>query len=284
MKNILVAIDFSPNSIHALEYAIQFSNKTGANIKMIWVHKELSSHLPFTKGQTKEDRTIQVVKSFEKLVFKHQDFAKGELSYCIRDGKIHEQIAIVAKEEEMDLVVAGTHGISGFDEFWVGSNAFRIISFTDVPVITVREDFDFSKGINTIVLPLDYSKETRQKGPFAAKVARFFGSKIHIISLFPSKNSNMNTTIRQYTKQTMTFLQQEHVDFKQTDLITEDIEEKTMSFAKEIKADLIAIIAVESRSPLNVIFSAHARQIINHSDIPILCVTEKENLFSGPSL
>jgi len=36
---------------------------------------------------------------------------------------------------------------------------------------------------------------------------------------------------------------------------------------------------VMSRSPLNVIFSTNARPIINHSEIPVLSVTERENLF-----
>jgi nucleotide-binding universal stress UspA family protein len=279
MKNILVAIDFSPDSIHALEYAIDISNKMEANIKMIWIHKELSSFLPFTKGQTKEDRNVQVVRSFEKLIFKYQDFIKGDFSYCIRDGKVHEQIALVAKEEKMDLVIAGTHGISGFDEFWVGSNAFRIISFTEVPVITIRENFDFSGGIKRIVLPLDASQETRQKVPFASKIARIFNAKIDIISLFPSKDSALNTIIRQYTKQVVNFLEEEGVAYYQIDLISEDFEKQALSYAREVNADLIAIVAVMSRSPLNVIFSTNARPIINHSEIPVLSVTERENLF-----
>ena len=67
-------------------------------------------------------------------------------------------------------------------------------------------------------------------------------------------------------------------------MITGSPEKRTISFAKEIGADLIAIIAVADRSSFNVVFSTHARPIINHSEIPVLCVTENENLFSNPSL
>ncbi len=284
MKNILVAIDFSPCSLHALEYAVYFSNKTQADVKMIWVKKRLSSYIPFTKDQTEEERMVMVVKEFEKLIHKYEGSCKGKLSYVIREGKVHEQIAAVADGEKMDLVIAGTHGISGFDEFWVGSNAFRIISYTKTPVLTIRESFDFSRGVNTILLPIDSSQETRQKVPFAARIARIFGSTVEILSLFPSKDANINTKIRLYTQQTERFLLEEGVQIKQTDLITEDLEEDLIAYAKKSKADMIAIVAVESRTKLNVIFSNHSRPIINHSEIPVLAVTEREDMFSVPRM
>ncbi len=284
MKNILVAIDFSPCSLHALEYAIYFSNKTHANIKMIWVKKQLSSYIPFTKEQTKEERMVLVVKEFEKLIHKYQPGCKGKLSYVIREGKVHEQIAEVADGERMDLVIAGTHGISGFDEFWVGSNAFRIISYTKTPVITIRESFDFSRGINTILLPIDSSTETRQKVPFTARIARIFGSTVEIVSLFPSKDADINTKIRLYAQQTEKFLLEEGVKFNRTDLISEEPEEDVIAYAKQSKADMIAIVAVASRSKLNVIFSSHARPIINHSEVPVLAVTERDDMFSAPTM
>ncbi len=284
MKNILVAIDFSPCSLHALEFAIFVSNNTGADIKMLWVHKKHSSFLPFKEGETKETRVESVNQEFEKIIALHQPNCKGNFSYEIREGKIHNQIAIVAKEEKMDLVIAGTHGIAGFDEYWVGSNAFRIISYTDVPVITIREDFDFSKGINKIVVPIDYTRETRQKVPFTAKIAKIFNSTVYIASYFDSKNDVLSFRIRSYTKQVQDFFDKENVKYKQIDLITDSPEKRTISFAKEIGADLIAIIAVADRSTFNVVFSTHARPIINHSEIPVLCVTENENIFSNPSL
>ena len=42
MKTILVAIDFSKNAEHALEYALMFAKKIDASIKLLWVDNTLS--------------------------------------------------------------------------------------------------------------------------------------------------------------------------------------------------------------------------------------------------
>ncbi len=65
------------------------------------------------------------------------------------------------------LITASTHGASGFQELFIGSNAFRIISATDKPVITLRKN-SCPETIGRIVLPIDLSVDSRQKVPFTA--------------------------------------------------------------------------------------------------------------------
>ena len=67
----------------------------------------------------------------------------------------------------------GTHGASGFEKLWVGSNAYRVASAAPCPVITIRETFE-KETFSRILVPLDNSKETRQKIPMAI----FFAIKI----------------------------------------------------------------------------------------------------------
>ena len=62
----------------------------------------------------------------------------GEFNYKIRKGKVHVEIANQAKYSDAMLVIAGTHGVTGFEEFWIGSNAYRIVTYAPCPVITVR--------------------------------------------------------------------------------------------------------------------------------------------------
>lgn len=63
MKNIVVAVDFSGGSIHALKYAIKIANSIGANIFMIWVDKTFSQirYIP-------SRRRIIVERLFEDLM------------------------------------------------------------------------------------------------------------------------------------------------------------------------------------------------------------------------
>jgi hypothetical protein len=71
----------------------------------------------------------------------------------------------MAKMTDADLIIAGTHGVTGFEQYWIGSNAYRIVSYAPCPVITVRFDFDFDNDIRNVVLPIDATPDTRQKVP-----------------------------------------------------------------------------------------------------------------------
>ena len=88
MKDIIVGIDFSKNSIHALEYAIDVANAIEANIFMIHVDKPYSSESLFSrKGSEHSEKVVNV---FEKLIKKYKPLVKGNLSYKIRKGKIQQ--------------------------------------------------------------------------------------------------------------------------------------------------------------------------------------------------
>ena len=66
MKNIVVAVDFSGGSIHALKYAIKIANSIGANIFMIWVDKTFESDSIYSIS--KENYRGEVVRRFDELI------------------------------------------------------------------------------------------------------------------------------------------------------------------------------------------------------------------------
>ncbi len=137
MKQIIVAIDFSKCSVHALEYAINIANRIKSNILMVWVDNVRSEESVFQDGQ--ESGRKEIVDNFEELASKYRkDLLEGEITYKVRKGKVHIEIANQAKYSDAMIVVAGTHGVTGFEEFWIGSNAYRIVTYAPCPVITVR--------------------------------------------------------------------------------------------------------------------------------------------------
>lgn len=184
MKEIIVAIDFSKGSLHALDYAIAFANTVKSNIMMVWVDNNLNQDFAFTSevNEFREEasRNMEEILKAKKGRLKH-----GKLSYKLRKGKVYQEIANQAKYNDASLIIAGTHGVTGYEEFWIGSNAYRIVSYAPCPVITVRYDYQITgNGIKSIVLPIDSTLDTRQKVPFTVELAKLFGADIHILALY----------------------------------------------------------------------------------------------------
>ncbi|HRZ21385.1 MAG TPA: universal stress protein, partial [Bacteroidales bacterium] len=134
-KMIVVAIDFSDCSINAFEHALSIAKRSGSDLKMIWVNKASQEHSVALKEPEEAIRDAQ--QTFEEMIRQYQPQLPGStLSYAIRDGRVYREIVRFADDEKAFLIVVGTHGSSGFEEFWIGSNAQKIVSAASCPVIT----------------------------------------------------------------------------------------------------------------------------------------------------
>lgn len=275
MKQIIVAIDFSKCSLHALEYAINMANRIKSNILMVWVDNTKSDESVYPDvmvGSRKE-----ITNSFDEIIAKYGPSLKaGEISYKIRKGKAHIEIANQAKYSDAMMVVAGTHGVTGFEEFWIGSNAYRIVTYAPCPVITIRTDFEFKPDIKKIVLPIDDTLETRQKVPFATKISKYFESEIHVVSVYPTTIKSVRQKIDNYTAQVIKYLEEENVKFVAKSIDAENITNASINYAKTIDADIIVIMTEQEMTTSNLFLGAFAQQMVNHSPIPVLNIHAKE--------
>lgn len=275
MKQIIVAIDFSRCSIHALEYAVHLANRLKSDILMVWVDNTKSEESVFPDqivGSRKE-----ISNNFDELVNKYSsELADGEITYKIRKGRVHQEIANQAKYVDAELVIAGTHGVSGFEEFWIGSNAYRIVTYAPCPVVTIRTDYKFNNNIDKIVLPIDSSLETRQKLPYSTKIAKYFDSEIHVVSLYSTTIKAVRQKVDNYTHQVEEYLEKENVKFNVKAIEAENITNATIDYAKEIDADIISIMTEQETTTANLFLGAYAQQMVNHSPVPVLNIHAKE--------
>ena len=104
-----------------------------------------------------------------------------ELHKLVRVGSIYDDIGDAAAEIDASLIMMGTHGMRGM-QFLTGSRALRVITSSHVPFIVVQERSIKEGGYDSIVVPLDLHKETRQKLTLVADMAKYFNSKVHLIT------------------------------------------------------------------------------------------------------
>ncbi|MFO8054954.1 MAG: universal stress protein [Bacteroidales bacterium] len=271
-KLIIVGTDFSEGSEYALNYAIRVANQLMANILLVWVEKGKSS----VETDNDYDPKTEAKKRFEDLIEKRKNsLTGGKFMYKIRSGKVHKEISDQAKYHDAFMVVAGTHGTSGFEEFWIGSDAYRIVTSCPCPVVTLRYGESADRDIKKIVLPIDSSRQTRQKLPFTAKMALYFGSEITVLGLFSNVGLSTKSLINGYVDQVAKYLKDNNVQYEIEKREAGNLTNATIEFAREIDADLISIMTEQETTTANLLMGPYAQQMVNHSPIPVLSIRPK---------
>jgi len=270
-KTIVTGIDFSDCSINALEHAITIARRAKSKVSLVWV-----DHLDYSKeifSVEPKELINEVKKRFEDLIKKYEPKLAGQkIEYIIRKGKVYKEICAVADELDAFLVIIGTHGSSGFEEFWIGSNANRVVSSSDKPVITIRGGIDVAKDLKRIVMPFDSTKETRQKLPMTALLAKYFNSEVHILGLFTTSQDDIRYRIRNYVSQAEDYFKKNKVKYTSNFLETDNITETTINYAKKIDANLISIMTEQETMFSNLWLGPYASQMVNHSPYPVLSI------------
>ena len=265
MNKIIVGFDFSTGSANAVDLTIDIANKWQSDIRLVYVKKDGEDETPIREEIERRNAGVA-------------NLLKGiKLEYVIREGKVSEQLALQAKEDDALMIVVGTHGMSGFETNWIGKNTYRTITESPVPVLSVREDFDFRKDLENIVIPLDSTTETRQKVPFATRMAKTFGSTIHLLGLYTSDSKDIKGLVNGYVEQVEKYLDKyevkhktEYVDAKKNLTVT------TLEYADQINADLIVIMTEQEKALTSWLIGNYAQQMLHLSKHPILSIRPEQ--------
>ncbi len=279
MKCIIVPVDFSEESMTALEYAFVWANVYRSDIQMVFVQTKKSSYAIEEKLEYEN-----VEKQFQEIVhnYKHKMPEGCELSFIIKRGRVFQEVAEQAESFKNSLVICSTHGESGWSKFFIGTNAFRIVEATIRPVVVVSsKEYNYSEAPKTIVLPIDITKETREKVPLVASIANLFDAEVHILRVTSSSEKGIHNTLKLYANQVAKYFDEHSVKYKQELVIGENITDITIDYAKSVDADMIAIMTEQIKAWTNMFMGSYSQQMLNHSPIPVLCVTPSELTIKG---
>ena len=267
MRAILVGTDFSEESMVALEIAVDIANKLECDIKVVWVQRE---KLLFDEDQQKTMVRLAEAKLMD-MCAEHQPKMKfGIIRWEICKGKVAPVINREARHNNSPMVVIGANGASGFEKYWMGSTAVRIVQESPVPVLTIRKGFDFHKPLERIVVPLRVNINSRQKVSPATAMAKLFGSEIHILGLYDDKEQLNELQI--YIKQTTDILEREGVPYVIEVREYSNYSDTVLDYSEGIKADLIVINTEQDRIISQLFLGTNAQQIVHNSQLPVLCI------------
>jgi len=276
IRRIAVPTDYSAAADVALEYAIEMAKKFNSDIALIHVLEEGAYAGIFAPS----DKTEYVMR--EKAQIRLQDEAHRlekehgiRVSQQVRSGRIYDQIIEAANDAEADLIIMGTHGVSGWAEFFVGSNAFRVVTQSACPVLSIQGHAKKS-GFKNIILPMDRTPETRQKVRYAAELAKKYGATIHIGSMLLDDSEEVRFDFAKKIKQVTDYLDREGIAHEENTLVGDNLATMTMNYAESKRGDLVVIMTEQEYNLTGFLMGPFAQQVVNHCKIPVLSISPVE--------
>ena len=145
IRKILVPTDFSEFSQHAVRYGCEFANRFSAELHLINIVEDIYPLVPEpgmmlpAAGEYLADLQTSAEKALQSIP--KPEMAK-DLSIVreVRTGTPFLEIIRYAREQDIDLLVIGTHGRTGLVHALMGSVAEKVVRKASCPVLTVRPE------------------------------------------------------------------------------------------------------------------------------------------------
>jgi nucleotide-binding universal stress UspA family protein len=141
VNSLLVPVDFSASSKHALAYAIRLADTFGASLHLIHVLDDsfaVAGYLETYVGDYMEAAARQAGAELEGLLTPEQK-SRYSGALVVRIGKpATEILTYLADQREIDLVVMATAGRGRVARFMMGSVTDRVLRAAPCPVLTVH--------------------------------------------------------------------------------------------------------------------------------------------------
>ena len=269
-SKILVPTDFTKVADCAMNHAMTVAGKTGAPVHILHV-VEKQAHVE--EARRKLDLEVARAKKWNDRVI---------VEPMVRVGSIYEDIGDAAAEVGAGMIIMGTHGMRGM-QFITGSRALRVITNGQVPFIVVQERNIRENGYSNIVVPMDLQRETRQKVALVADMARYFDSKVHVITPRETDeflHKQLENNIR-FAKQ---YFGERNVELDATiaDVDSGKFVDAVISHAMHVDADLITIMNLARGNIFGVLGVPYEQEIItNEAMIPVMLLNPRESAGSG---
>jgi len=259
-KKILVPHDFTKVGDVAVDHALLMGKTIGADVVVI--------HIIENKKQIAEARL-----KLEALKERIRVEKNASIETVCRIGNIFEDIDKAATEMEASLIIMGTHGLRGM-QFLTGGRALKIVTESSVPFIIVQERTIRAHGYHRLVVPLDLHKETKQKLSLVADVARYFGSKVYLVSPGETDEFLKNQLDRNimFAKD---YLEGKNIPYEVeiTETKSDGFVKSLLKYSAAVEADLICIMNFYDNSIMSIFNQSYEQQVItNEAQIPVLCV------------
>jgi len=179
----LVPVDFSDNSLQALDVALALASPRVDRITVIHVietHYDFATQVAlFTEQQRKEGR-----KRGKELLAKHAH-TQVSVRFKLEEGNPAIQISQLASKQKVNLIVMGTQGASGITKSLIGTVAVSVVREAPCPVLVIPATAA-KTNLHQFVLGLEFAEHEPPTLNWLAKQIKKWKRKLQVIHVQPS--------------------------------------------------------------------------------------------------
>jgi nucleotide-binding universal stress UspA family protein len=192
LKNILFATDFSEASMKAFPYVGLLAQKFGASVFAchIITPSSLVAAAPQAAPYLYEAEYNAATKELDNIVSSPQ-LGGIKTKALLSSGILGDTLLDEINQNHIDLVVAGTHGRTGFRRFLLGSAVEEVCRVATCPVLTIGPELPgTTTKFSRILVPTDLSDESMRSLPFVVRLAGEYGSAVTVLHVLPEETAN----------------------------------------------------------------------------------------------
>jgi nucleotide-binding universal stress UspA family protein len=280
MKKILVPTDLSPTAELGLKLAVEIAKKSGATICLVNFTKHpygttfsVSGDITLKKDPEEDLFTIELLKDtkakLEELVEKYRADSYS-MEIAVVDNEYRNGIDEYLHAEQIDLIVMGTSGEESAKELFTGNHTDQTIKVSRCPVLSVRDGFN-KEYLNRMVIGVNVITDNKLADALVSirELAECFDAEVHLVHISDNAADSM-LVLDEYFNQIaqIAALKKYQVRVIQAP----DISEGLTSYAREVKAGLIAVIKNHHEGIFRIFSNHFAEKIIREEGRPVVTV------------
>lgn len=279
INRILFPTDFSETSLHALGMAMDIARQQAASLILLHVVNEhlmgyqrhemlpILSQKPLLESLRNEAGELLC-----KLAADIRRTRRVEVEPVTVHGQVAAEIYKAAEQHHADLIVMGTHGASGFREFFIGSHAYAVVKHAPCPVLTVPPNAEWN-GFQRVLYPVRHTAGSVEKYRVLRQLLTPKKSAVHLLGFPNQMQADSEKLVSGDMAVLEKELQEDGIDFVTSLLHTpERVSAEVLSTAAEENIDLIAITASLDYDIRDFFVGPYAQQIVNHAKTPVLSI------------
>lgn len=269
MNKILVPIDFSPNSVNALTYAIELAQPFDSEIILLHVHNPTADpnvlfFAPgpvFNTGNHLEER-LQLLAARQPESLTHRLSIRCE----IRTGSVSEEIMEFCDSYKPSLIVMGMSGKQDVASRLLGSTASWVMQRSSYPVLVVPENVTF-RDIKKIAYATNFEDGDLKVLDQLLVFARAFDATVYCIHI--RNEADHDAALKQEII-TKAFEHELVVDSLIFEVINyDDVVEGLNAYAKREEIDLMVMLTHHRNIFSQLFYKSHTQQMALQTDMPL---------------